>query len=86
MGKDTDWNYGITKMVKYGEKDPIDMEKHGLHEWYFKGNQILSRKTWKNGKRHGLHEKFDRTGYLISSKIYKNGKLVVSLFDMSQTE
>jgi hypothetical protein len=33
-----------------------------------------------------LHEKFDRTGYLISSKIYKNGKLVVSLFDMSQTE
>jgi hypothetical protein len=33
-----------------------------------------------------LHEKFDRTGYLISSKIYENGKLVVSLFDMSQTE
>ena len=61
-------------------------KKHGLHEWYFKGNQILSRKTWKNGKRHGLHEKFDRTGYLISSKIYKDGKLVVSLFDMSQTE
>ena len=61
-------------------------KKHGLHEWYFKGNQILSRKTWKNGKRHGLHEKFDRTGYLISSKIYKDGKLVVSLFDMSQTD
>ena len=27
MGKDTDWNYCITKMVKYGEKDPIDTEK-----------------------------------------------------------
>ena len=63
-----------------------DGKKHGIHEWYFKGNQLLSRKKWKDGKRHGLHEKFDRTGYLISSKVYRKGKLVVSIFNMPQTE
>ena len=27
MGKDMDWNYGIMKMVRYGERDPIDTGK-----------------------------------------------------------
>ena len=27
MGKDMDWNYGTMKMVRYGERDPIDTGK-----------------------------------------------------------
>jgi hypothetical protein len=49
-------------------------KKHGLHEFFYKSGQLMTKENFKDGKLDGLSETYHENGQLISTSKFKDGE------------
>ncbi len=71
-----DWlekNYQVPKRIKSGDKRTKPLAENRETETYYDNGQLMSRETYKDGKRDGLVEWWYSDGKPMDRATYKNG-------------